>query len=170
MESLLLTDASKLHGLGFALVQKDSEGHLRLIQAGSRSLSPAEKNYTPIESECLAAVWAMGKCRHFLFGCDTFSLITDHQPLVGIFRKDIAEVENRRLQRFRERVLDYTFTVVWVEGKTHLIADALSRNPVDNVSTNTICSVLHSVDPDLCLLYTSPSPRDRQKSRMPSSA
>ena len=24
--------------------------------------------------------------------------------------------------------------------------------------------------PDLCLLYTSPSPRDRQKSRMPSSA
>ena len=25
-------------------------------------------------------------------------------------------------------------------------------------------------DPELCLLYTSPSPRDRQKSRMPSSA
>ena len=29
---------------------------------------------------------------------------------------------------------------------------------------------LISVDPDCCLLYTSPSPRDRQKSRMPSSA
>ena len=27
-----------------------------------------------------------------------------------------------------------------------------------------------AIDPDLCLLYTSPSPRDRQKSRMPSSA
>ena len=26
------------------------------------------------------------------------------------------------------------------------------------------------VDPRTCLLYTSPSPRDRQKSRMPSSA
>ena len=26
------------------------------------------------------------------------------------------------------------------------------------------------MDPDACLLYTSPSPRDRQKSRMPSSA
>ena len=25
-------------------------------------------------------------------------------------------------------------------------------------------------EPDFCLLYTSPSPRDRQKSRMPSSA
>ena len=27
-----------------------------------------------------------------------------------------------------------------------------------------------STEPDACLLYTSPSPRDRQKSRMPSSA
>ena len=26
------------------------------------------------------------------------------------------------------------------------------------------------IDPETCLLYTSPSPRDRQKSRMPSSA
>ena len=29
---------------------------------------------------------------------------------------------------------------------------------------------LLSTRPDFCLLYTSPSPRDRQKSRMPSSA
>ena len=28
----------------------------------------------------------------------------------------------------------------------------------------------HLVGPETCLLYTSPSPRDRQKSRMPSSA
>ena len=31
-------------------------------------------------------------------------------------------------------------------------------------------SVLMDRLPDACLLYTSPSPRDRQKSRMPSSA
>ena len=31
-------------------------------------------------------------------------------------------------------------------------------------------SVIFSALPDSCLLYTSPSPRDRQKSRMPSSA
>ena len=30
--------------------------------------------------------------------------------------------------------------------------------------------LLAILDPDICLLYTSPSPRDRQKSRMPSSA
>ena len=30
--------------------------------------------------------------------------------------------------------------------------------------------VKHLAEPGVCLLYTSPSPRDRQKSRMPSSA
>ena len=30
--------------------------------------------------------------------------------------------------------------------------------------------LLVAIEPDFCLLYTSPSPRDRQKSRMPSSA
>ena len=107
----LLTDASKLHGLGYALVQHGSDNKLRLIQAGSRSLAPAEKNYAPIESECLAAVWAMSKCKYFLYGCQEFKLITDHQPLIGIFRKDLSEVENRRLQRFREKVADYSFSV-----------------------------------------------------------
>ena len=31
-------------------------------------------------------------------------------------------------------------------------------------------NLIHSDNPNNCLLYTSPSPRDRQKSRMPSSA
>ena len=163
----------------------------------------------------------MDKCRYFLKGCPSFTLVTDHQPLIGIFRKDLSEVDNRRLQRFRERVLDYTFDVEWVEGKTHLIADALSRYPIDKIPDSMmdqaylVAPVLHSLDASLdtirqaahdcpnyqrlltalktltpadvkkipntdpltvykqvwdCLLYTSPSPRDKRQSRMPSSA
>ena len=108
----LLTDASKLNGLGYDLVQHDAEGRMRLIQAGLRSLCPAESNYAPIETECLAATWAMKKCRFYLYGCPEFKLVTDHQPLVGIFRKDLNEVQNRRLQRFRESVIDFSFTVI----------------------------------------------------------
>lgn len=151
LPTTLLTDASKLHGLGFALIQHDTEGKIRLIQAGSRSLVPAERNYAPIEQECLGAVWAMEKCRHFLYGCPNFKLVTDHQPLVGIFKKELSEVCNRRLQRFRERVLDYAFDVEWVEGKTHLIADALSRSPLPGGSDQAyyIASIIHSLDPQL---------------------
>ena len=112
---------------------------------------PAEKNYAPIEQECLGAVWAMEKCRHFLYGCPTFKLVTDHQPLVGIFRKELAEVSNRRLQRFREKVMDYSFEVELVEGKTHLIADALSRSPLPGGSDQAffIAAILLSLDPQL---------------------
>ena len=39
-----------------------------------------------------------------------------------------------------------------------------------NVKNEYIEKILEFIDPNSCLLYTSPSPRDRQKSRMPSSA
>ena len=41
---------------------------------------------------------------------------------------------------------------------------------VEQYSTGPVVFVGHSVSSMICLLYTSPSPRDRQKSRMPSSA
>ena len=150
----LLTDASKLNGLGYALLQHAPDGRIHLIQAGSRSLIAAEKNYAPIEQECLGAIWAMDKCRYFLKGCPEFKLVTDHQPLIGIFRKYLSEVENKRLQRFRERVMDLAFNVEWVEGKSHLIADALSRYPIPhNERTKEqaylVSPVLHSLDPNL---------------------
>ena len=44
-----------------------------------------------------------------------------------------------------------------------IVADALDRSPA-------LASLLHGAPLGHCLLYTSPSPRDRQKSRMPSSA
>ena len=39
-------------------------------------------------------------------------------------------LNNQRLIRIREKLLDFSFTVTWVPGKTHYIADALSRYPV----------------------------------------
>ena len=39
----LLTDASKTRGLGYALIQTDSRGVKKLIQFGSRTLTPSEE-------------------------------------------------------------------------------------------------------------------------------
>ena len=41
---------------------------------------------------------------------------------------------------------------------------------IDADSLDTACLALTKERSIICLLYTSPSPRDRQKSRMPSSA
>ena len=43
-------------------------------------------------------------------------------------------------------------------------------NSVEAAENVTSLQSIRSLKPDACLLYTSPSPRDRQKSRMPSSA
>jgi len=125
----LLTDASRLHGLGYALMQRLPNGNSRLIQCGSRSLNSAEANYATIELECLAIQWAIHHCRYFLTGAN-FSVLTDHRPLLGLFNKNLGDVENRRLQRIREKIVDFTFELKWVAGKTHQIADALSRSPI----------------------------------------
>jgi transposase InsO family protein len=133
LPTVLLTDASRLYGLGFALVQVEADGKYRLIRAGSTSLSPAESRYATVELELLAIDYAVNKSAFFLRGMpQPFKVITDHRPLLGVFRRPLHEVENPRLQRMRGRLdgAGYVFTTEWTPGKEHLIADALSRAPV----------------------------------------
>jgi transposase InsO family protein len=159
LKTELLTDASRLHGLGFVLLQRESDGKHRLITCGSRALLPAESRYATIELELLAISWATEKCKYFLLGLPQYSVLTDHRPLVGIMAKDLPDIENLRLQRIRETLLPYTFNTIWVPGKTHEIADALSRHPVfqpddstsEYVNTNLVCNVMS--DPALAVFF-----------------
>ena len=75
-------------------------------------------------------VWAIQKCSFFLKGLPSFLVLTDHRPLEGIFLKDLFDLPSPRLQRMCEKVAMYSFKVQWTPGKTHLIADALSRAPL----------------------------------------
>jgi hypothetical protein len=126
----LLTDASRT-GVGFCLVQTNVGSKVPLlIMAGSCFLSSAEKNYAVVELELLAIQWAVEKCRLYLAGAE-FLIITDHQPLLGILnRKNLDAINNVRIQRLMAKLLGYSFTVEWIAGKNHVIADALSRAPV----------------------------------------
>ena len=128
-ETFMLTDASRLNGLGFALMQR-KDGEHTLVQCGSCSLTPTQQRYATIELECLAIQWSIKKCEFYLKGLDRFEVLTDHRPLVGIFSKQLNALENSRLMRMREKLTEYSFEVKWVEGKSHYIADALSRAPV----------------------------------------
>jgi hypothetical protein len=125
----LLTDASRLKGLGFALTQMVDDKRT-LIKCGSRSLNGAESRYATLELEALAIKWAIASCKHYLMGGPTFTVVTDHKPLVPMFKKGLGDVENARVLRYREQLTQYSFDVQWVPGKTHEIADALSRAPI----------------------------------------
>ena len=125
----LLTDASKLFGLGYMLLQY-KEGVPRIIKCGSTSLTDTQSRYAVIELEMLGIQYAISSCSYYLLGCQNFNVVTDHRPLLGIFKKDLRDVANARLQRLREKIANYNFTLEWRPGKLHAIADALSRYPV----------------------------------------
>jgi hypothetical protein len=81
----LFTDASTF-ALGAVLTQEDDDGNEHVIAYASRSLLPAEKNYTATELECLAVVWAIGKFHHYVHG-KMFELVTDHSALCHLFNR-----------------------------------------------------------------------------------
>ena len=86
-ESCLLSDASRLNGMGFALLQYNERNEPSLIQCGSRSFTAAERNYATIELELLGIVYAVLKCKHYLLGT-RFKVVTDHAPLTPILGTD----------------------------------------------------------------------------------
>lgn len=133
LPTYLQTDASRLNGIGYALLQDHGSGHLRLIQCGSRFLTDTETRYATIELEMLAVVWAMSKCNLYLQGLQHFTVTTDHRPLIPILNHySLDAVENPRLQRLKEKTSPYIFTAVWCAGRLLKVPDALSRAPVSH--------------------------------------
>ncbi|XP_068239977.1 uncharacterized protein [Palaemon carinicauda] len=107
LPTMLQTDASKLHGMGFVLLQQHGEAW-KLIQCGSRFLTDAETRYAVIEIEMAAVLWAVRKCSVYLAGLPYFALVVHHRPLVPILNsKLLGEIENPRLQRMRMKLQIY---------------------------------------------------------------
>ena len=105
------------------------EGY-RLIFAGSRFCIDAERRYAPIESEAAAIAWALKKCQIFVMGCPNLIVVTDHEPLKGLFGdRDLSEILNPRIFRLKEKTLRYRFTIQHCPRKWHKASDAVSRNP-----------------------------------------
>ena len=110
----------------------------------------------------MAIIWAIQKCDFYLKGLPNFPVATDHRPLVGTFKKGISGLTNPRLQRLREKVAGYQFTVKYVPGRTHNIADALSRAPIfpgsEDLDIKVDTALAHLVttsDPALKTIYES---------------
>ena len=139
---------------------QEVNGAKAIITCGSKSFTPSQQRYATIELECLAIIWAVQKCEFYLKGLPDFTVATDHRPLVGTFSKGISEVTNPRLQRLCEKVSGYQFTVTYVPGKTHNIADALSRVPIfpgsDDLDIQIDTALAHLVttsDPALQIIH-----------------
>lgn len=124
---ILASDASNA-GIGACIIHVFPDGTEKYISCASRSLTPAEQNYSQIEKEGLAIIYGLTKFHRYLFGQE-FELRTDHKPLLHIFgsKKGIPLHVANRLQRWALTIMAYQPTLKYVKTQDFGYVDVLSR-------------------------------------------
>ena len=146
-EFILTTDASNV-AVG-AVLSQGPIGSDKPVCYASRTLNDSELNYSTTEKELLAIVWATKYFRPYLFG-RKFKIYTDHKPLQWLMN---MKEPNSRLTRWKLKLSEYDFTVLYKKGKLNSNADALSRI---EVHTKEALSLIEEID-ELNSLLGNPS-------------
>lgn len=134
---IIKTDASAF-ALGAVLVQGTGADE-HPIEYASRLLIPAERNYSTIEREALAVVWALEKFRGYIEGQE-INIITDHQPLKWLMT---LKSPSGRLARWALKIQHHNLIIDYSPGKTNVIADGLSRPDCKEHNTDQCICTIH---------------------------
>lgn len=127
------TDASK-DGIGAVLLQAEGD-KWKPVAYASRTMTETECRYAQIEKECLGLVFGLERFHGYIYGLPSFTVETDHRPLVSIIKKNLNEM-SARIQRMMMKLQRYDFELIYTPGKHLVLADALSRAPTGkSVST-----------------------------------
>lgn len=121
---VLHTDASTT-GLGAALYQ-EQDGQKRVIAYASRGLTRSEAKYPAHKLEFLALKWAVvDKFCNYLYG-NTFTVVTDSNPLTYILTSAKLDATS---YRWLSSLSTFSFSLQYRAGRQNLDADGLSRRP-----------------------------------------
>nr|GEV04273.1 reverse transcriptase domain-containing protein [Tanacetum cinerariifolium] len=125
----LMCDASDF-AIG-AVLGQHQEKHFRPIHYSSKTMTEEKSNYTTMENEMLAVVYAFEKFWSYLF-MNKSIVYTNHFALKYLFAKKDSKA---RLLRWFLLLQEFTFKVIDTKGAKNLAADHLSRleNPHQNV-------------------------------------
>ena len=136
----LTCDASNI-ALGAVLSQGPIGQDLPVAYA-SRTLNDSEQKYSTIEKECLCLVWATKYFRPYLYG-RKFNILSDHKPLQYLANlKDGSS----KLLRWRIRLEEFDFKIIYKKGKLNTNADALSRIELHTKETDGFKNLVSYID------------------------
>lgn len=127
----ITTDASDT-AVG-AVLEQFIDGSWKPLAFFSRQLRPPERKYSAFDRELLGLYLAIRHFRYFL-EARPFVAFTDHKPLTFAFAK-ASDPWSARQQRHLSYVSEYTTDVRHVQGKENTVADALSRNSINAITS-----------------------------------
>ncbi|KAL7298432.1 hypothetical protein TKK_0008222 [Trichogramma kaykai] len=133
----ITTDAS-----GFAVGGVLSQGDIgkdRPIAYTSRALRGPELNYEVYEKEALAIIHSVRQFHSYIYNRKV-TIYTDHQPLIWFRTADL----NTRVQKWRFKLSEYDYTIVYKPGRINVNADCLSRNVPESQRDTAVCVVTRS--------------------------
>ena len=115
-----------MDGLG-AVLSHDPQKK-EIVHCASRTLAPAERNYSNVEREALGVIFGIKRFHQYLAG-RKFIVQTDHHPLKALMdnMKPIQERISMRLQRWSLFLKGYDFSIQTIKGEEMLLPDLLSR-------------------------------------------
>ena len=117
----VMCDARDL-AIGVVLEQRE-KGKPYVVYYASKTLNEAQMNYTTIEKELLAVVYALDKFRAYLVGSDII-ILTNHLALKYLLIKQNAKA---RLIRWVLLLQEFNLQIKDKKGVKNVVADHLSR-------------------------------------------
>ena len=144
-------DASNV-GIGAVLLHCFPDGSERPIANASKTLTQSQRNYSQIQKEAMAIVYALKKFYHYLFG-RRFIIVTDHKPLLTLFGPENAmpSLAANRLARCALFLNQFSYQIVYRKTSEHQNDDVLSGLPAgddpvfdaeeDADDVDTVCMV-----------------------------
>jgi hypothetical protein len=113
----------------------------------------AETRYPTHEQELLAIIVALRTWKHYLMGLK-FKVMTDHKSLQ--YFQTQPQLSGRQV-RWKDTIANYDFDIEYIEGKTNVVADGLSRRhdhhtPNSSIVASTTLVVPHRLNATTSML------------------
>ena len=114
------TDASDI-AVACQVAQCDQDGNEHPVAYASSKLTNTQRNWSVIEREAYAVVWALNRFHNMVFGA-AIEVFCDHNPLRNLTEN---AAKSAKLTRWLLSLQEYNLTIKYIKGKANLVADSV---------------------------------------------